>query len=198
MKLYTSPTSPYGRKAHILILELELQDEIEIANKVPMENPEDLQASNPIGKVPCLVFDDGQSLYDSPVICEYIDAQNRQKFVPAKGDARWDCLRRQGLGDGILDACFSRTMERLRPQDQRSELWLGRWRDAISRGVDVLSSDLSNTGDRFDLGDVTAACALGYLDLRHGDLEWRNGRDELATWFETVSKRASVAATKPA
>ncbi len=197
MKLYTSATSPYGRKAHILILELELQGEIEIANKVPMENPEDLQASNPIGKVPCLVFDDGQSLYDSPVICEYIDAQNGQSFIPAKGDARWDCLRRQGLGDGILDACFSRTMERLRPQEQRSELWLGRWRDAISRGVDVLSSDLSNTGGRFDLGDVTAACALGYLDLRHGDLEWRNGRDELAAWFEAVSKRASVAATKP-
>ena len=198
MKLYTSPTSPYGRKAHMLILELGLENQIEISNKVPMEDPQDLHDSNPIGKVPCLVFEDGQSLYDSPVICEYIDAQNGHKFVSAQGDERWDCLRRQALGDGVLDACFNRTMERLKPQEQRSDLWLERWRNAIYRGLDVMGNEVTVTNERFDLGDITAVCALGYLDLRHDDLEWRKGRDELAAWFETMSNRASIEATKPA
>ena len=198
MKLYTSPTSPYGRKAHMIILELGLEKQIEIVNKVPMEDPEDLHSSNPIGKVPCLVFEDGQSLYDSPVICEYIDAHNGHKFVPSQGAERWDCLRRQALGDGVLDACFSRTMERLKPEELRSELWLSRWRNAIYRGLDVMTNDLSSAGERFDLGDVTAACALGYLDLRHGDLEWRKGREGLTDWFDIVSQRSCMIGTSPA
>ncbi len=198
MKLYTSPTTPYGRKAHILILELGLENQIGISNKAPMEDPQDLHISNPIGKVPCLVFEDRHSLYDSPVICEFIDAQNGHKFVPAQGDERWDCLRRQALGDGVLDASFSRTMERLKPREQCSDLWLARWQNAIFRGLDAMEDDVAGAGDRFDLGDITTVCALGYLDLRHGDLEWRKGREVLTAWFKTVSERKTVAATVPA
>lgn len=197
MKLFSSPTSPYARKARILIIELGLEQAVEIINAVPMENPADLQATNPIGKVPALVMESGQALYDSPVICEYIDAQNGNKFLPASGDERWDNLRRQALADGVIDASFNRTMERLKDENMQSELWLGRWQSAIARGVTEIEKDVAGKGDRFDLGDVTAAAALGYLDLRHSDLEWRKGHDDLAAWFETVSKRPSVSQTVP-
>ncbi len=198
MKLYSSPTSPYARKARILIIELGLENEIEITNTVPMNNPDELQTSNPIGKVPCLVLGDGQSFYDSPVICEYIDANNGGKFLPSNGDARWDCLRRQALGDGVMDASFLRTMERLKPDGEQSSLWLERWVNAIGRGVNAIEKDIAISANRFDLGDITTACALGYLDLRHGDLDWRKDRQSLADWFEKVSERLSVKSTVPA
>ncbi len=197
MKLFSSPTSPYARKARILIIELGLDSSVDIENTTPMENPTDLQASNPIGKVPSLKLADGSSLYDSPVICEYLDAQNGNRFLPESGDGRWDCLRRQALADGVIDASFNRTMERLKPAEQQSSMWLERWENAIARGVVEMQKDISGQGERFDLGDITAAAALGYLDLRHGDLEWRSGHDELAGWFETISQRPSVQATVP-
>lgn len=197
MKLLSSPTSPYARKARVLIIELGLESAIEIENVVPMENPADLHSSNPLGKIPALVLADGSALYDSPVICEYVDAQNGNKFLPTSGDARWDCLRRQALSDGVVDASFNRTMERLKPAEQQSELWLGRWEAAIARSLIEMEKDVAGIGDRFDLGDVTAAAALGYLDLRHGDLNWRDGHGDLAAWFEAISKRPSLAATVP-
>jgi len=97
----------------------------------------------------------------------------------------------------VIDASFNRTMERLKPAEQQSPLWLERWVNAIDRSLSEMENDIAGQGERFDLGDVTAAAALGYLDLRHGDLEWRNGHDDLANWFESVSKRASVSATLP-
>ena len=198
MKLFSSPTSPYARKVRILIEELGLIPAVKVTPSVPMENPQDLQTSNPLGKVPALVLENGTALYDSIVICEYFDAQNGNKFLPVIGDERWDCLRRHALGDGVMDASFLRTMERLKPQNEQSSLWLERWTNAMLRGVDAISTDRKNAGDRFDLGDITAACALGYLDLRHGDLEWRKGRNDLAAWFETVSQRRSLQMTVPA
>jgi len=198
MKLFSSPTSPYARKVRILIEELGLIPAVKVSPSVPMENPQDLHKSNPLGKVPALVLEDGTALYDSVVICEYFDAQNGNKFLPANGNERWDCLRRHALGDGVMDASFLRTMERLKPENEQSSLWLERWTSAILRGVDAISTDRKTAGDRFDLGDITAACALGYLDLRHGDLEWRKGRTELAAWFETVSQRRSLQMTVPA
>jgi len=197
MRLFSSPTSPYARKVHILIGELGLSKTIETVGSVPMDNPQDLQTANPLGKVPALILGDGTALYDSPVICQYLDAENGNKFIPASAQARWDCLRRQALGDGVIDASFLRTMERLKPENERSALWLERWNSAISRGVVVIEKDLANAGERFDLGDVAAASALGYLDLRHGDLEWRKGRQQLADWFSTVSLRRSVRETVP-
>ncbi len=197
MKLFSSPTSPYARKARVLIIELGLEQAVEIANVATMEDPDDLHAANPLGKVPALIVNNEVALYDSPVICEYLNAKNANKFMAADGDARWDCLRREALGDGVIDASFLRTMERLKPAEQQSLLWLERWANAIARGVAEIEKDISGRGDRFDLGDVTAACALGYLDLRHSDLEWRNGHDALAAWFETVSARPSIQTTVP-
>ena len=197
MRLFSSPTSPYARKVRIIIAEYALEDEISVENHAPMENPAALHAANPIGKVPTLITADGTTLYDSPVICEYLDAMNGSRFVPPEGKERWDCLRRQALGDGVLDAAFSRTMERQKPESQRSDLWLERWEQGIRRALDVMSRDLEISGDRFDLGDISAGCALGYLDLRHADLEWRKGRASLTDWFDAFSGRPSARATTP-
>lgn len=197
MKLFSSPTSPYARKVRILIIELGLEDAVAIENTVPMENPAPLQGANPIGKVPTLVLGDGTALYDSPVICEYLDAQHGNRFVPAAGNDRWDCLRRHALAEGVMDAAFLRTMERLRPENEQSALWFERWSNAIMRSLDVMEHEAEILGDRLDLGDITMGCALGYLDLRHGDMNWRGGRGTLADWFETFSARASAKATVP-
>ncbi len=197
MKLFSSPTSPYARKVQIMIIELGLEPTVEIVKAAPMENPADLQTANPLGKVPALILDNASALYDSPVICQYIDAQNGNKFLPTSGEARWDCLRRQALADGVTDASFNRTMERLKPAEQQSPMWLERWQTAIARSLNQIEQDISGHSERFDLGDISAVAALGYLDLRHGDLEWRKGHDQLADWFETVSQRTSVASTRP-
>jgi len=197
MKLFSSSTSPYVRKIRILIDELDLSSSIEVVASSSMDNPPDLHAANPLGKVPALILDDGSALYDSVVIFEYIDAQHGNKFLATSGNERWDCLRRHALADGIIDASYLRTVARVRPDAEQSALWHERWSNAILRGIDVMAQDLKTAGDRFDMGDVAAACALGYLDLRHSDLEWRKGRDELADWFSTVSERNSVQTTIP-
>lgn len=197
MKLFSSPTSPYARKVRVMIIELGLEESIAIENVTPMENPAVLHAANPLGKIPALELGDGRVLFDSPVICEYLDTENGHRFVPASGSERFDVLCRAAFGDGLMDAAFNRTMERLRPQGEQSTLWLGRWRDAINRSVDALNGNVP-PDDRFDYGDVAVACALGYLDLRHHDLNWRSGRNRLAGWFETISARPSMAATVPA
>jgi len=197
MKLFSSPTSPYVRKIRILSAELDLSSTIEVVATNSMDNPPDLHAANPLGKVPALILDDGTVLYDSVVIFEYLDAQHGNKFLAQTGDARWNCLRRHALADGVMDASFLRTMERLKPKNEQSVLWLGRWESAILRGVDEMVQDQKTAGDRFDLGDIATACALGYLDLRHTDLEWRKGRDELAAWFSALSQRNSVQTTIP-
>ena len=197
MKLFSSPTSPYARKVRVLIIELGLADKIEVLSTPPMEDPQELHAANPVGKVPTLTLADGVALYDSPVICEYLDAQNGFRFLPVEGEARWDCLRRQALGDGVLDAAFSRTAEKNKGEGERSQMWFDRWSNAINRSLEVMSRDLEIAGDRFDLGDVTYGCALGYLDLRHGDMDWREGRENLARWFEKISARPSFSETVP-
>jgi len=195
MKLFSSPTSPYARKVRIMIIELGLQDSIEIVAAAPMENPPALQEANPVGKVPTLVLENGMVLHDSPVICEYIDVENGSKFLPVGGDARWDCLTRHALADGVIDASFMRTAERNRPPEQQSPMWLERWENAITRSLAEFEKNIIT--DRFDLGDIATTCALGYLDLRHGDMNWRAGNDDLAAWFEKISARESVRQTVP-
>jgi glutathione S-transferase len=197
MKLFSSPTSPYARKVRVLIIELGLGDDIEVLSTLPMEDPQDLHAANPVGKVPTLMLSDDRALYDSPVICEYLDARKGFRFLPESGDRRWDCLRRQALGDGVLDAAFSRTAENNKGENERSQMWFERWSNAINRSLEVMSRDLEISGERFDLGDVTFGCALGYLDLRHGDMNWREGRTSLAQWYEKVSARPSFNETVP-
>ena len=196
MKLIHSLTSPYARKVRILALEKGIDAMIEHVIASPLAEPEKVIPANPLGKIPVLLTDAG-ALYDSPVICEYLDGLAGEPLLPVNGASRWAILRIQALADGIMDAAFSIVMEQLRPESERSSAWRQRWLSAILRATGDADRDFSRLADRFDLGQIAMAAALGYLDFRLPDIDWQTDSPSLATWWEEASQRASVLATRP-
>jgi glutathione S-transferase len=191
MKLLASDTSPYARKTRICALEKGVALEVVTTNPLG-EDVAALHAANPLGKIPALLLDDGVTLYDSRVICEYLDTlAPAPRLLPASGAARFDCLRRQALADGVMDAAFNLVMEGRRPEAQRSKDWQARWRAGILRGVAAMEAR-----ETFDLGQIATAAALGYLDFRLSDIQWR-ASTPMAAWWERVGARESVEATAP-
>ena len=203
MQLFYSPTSPYARKCRVVARERGLMADLEEVICNPMEDPAALHASNPLGKVPCLVLDDGMAVFDSPVIAEYLDGLgNTPALIPAAGSARFKVLVAAALAQGMTDAAFNMTMEGRRPEAQRSPETIARWRNAVLRGLDQMTAHLKGlpgalSPDGLTMGHIAAGTLLGYLDLRHGSLAWRKGRDELATWFEGFNARPSMRETDP-
>lgn len=201
MKLYVSPASPFGRKASVTIAELGLGARVvqEPATVTPVSRNEDVARGNPLGKIPTLILDDGSSLYDSPVICEYLDQLSGvPRLFPAVGPARWSALRRQALADGLMDAAILLRYEQaLRPEALRWQEWMVGQTAKVTGALDAMEAEAEGFGDAFDIGHVAIACALGYLDLRFDHLQWRGGRPALAAWFAAVSLRPSMASTTP-
>jgi len=199
MKLYFSPASPYVRKVRITAHELGLGGDIELISisLTPVNPHEGVLSSNPIGKIPALILDDGSALYDSPVICEYLDAlAGGNRIFPASGAARWTALRRQALADGIMEAAvLIRYEQAVRPRELRWEEWVKGQFLRIRTALDTLEKE--NLEGAFDIGAISIACALGYLDLRFAGEAWRSPRPRLAEWLTGVSQRASLAATAP-
>ncbi|MEQ3649963.1 glutathione S-transferase N-terminal domain-containing protein [Hyphomonas sp.] len=198
MKLYYSATSPYARKVRVLIIEHGLQDAVSLERSDPMAENAATRIGNPLSKIPALELEDGTHLFDSPVICEYLDHEAAgEALLPKDGEHRWAVLRAQALGDGILDAALSLVMESRRPETERSAFWQDRWTAAIHRGVDEIAGDVASDRKAFDLGRVTYACALGYLDFRLPDLDWRGPHPNLVTWYDEISGRESFVLTTP-
>lgn len=198
MKLYYSPTSPYVRKVNVCAIELGLDNKLERIITNPWEMDERLLADNPLSKVPTLVTDDGMVLYDSPVICEYLDSlTGAHALVPVEGRDRWEVLCLQALGDGILDAAVLRFLERKRPATQQSGDWSDLQRNAILRSLQYLEGRVVSWGGRFTIGQIATACALGYLDFRFAEEEWRPAQPALANWYAEVAQRESIQATLP-
>lgn len=198
MKLFYSEASPYARKCRVVAIEKQLDDRIETITAAPLENPQELRAANPLGKVPALILDDGTSFCDSPLICEYFDTiGDGPVLIPVSGPARWQILRIHALGDGILDAAVATMMEkRARPENEQSPKWIERWAMAVDAGLATLEKEVPSFTDTPDLGQITVGCALGYLDLRFDDLDWRSKFPKLAAWYEAFSKRSSMVTTK--
>ena len=198
MRLLYSPTSPYVRKVVVCAAEMGLSDRIELVPSGP-QNAAELRQDNPLGKVPALVTDTGEALYDSPVICEYLDSlHDGETLFPATGEARWRALRVQALGDGVLDAALLVVMEGRRPEEsERSPGFVEFQKRKIGDALDALEGDAGELGAAFDIGAVTVGCALGYLDFRLGEDGWRTGRPGLAAWYEDIAKRPSMAASTP-
>jgi glutathione S-transferase len=197
MKLFHAPTSPYARKVRVTIREKGLGDVEEIVVN-PWEDPPELRAVNPFGKVPTLVLDDSAVLYDSPVICDYLDGiGDGPHLVPQDADARRRVMTAQALGDGVLDMAVALVMEGRRPEGERSSSMMERWRGQAMGGVDAMARDVGGLGDGVNLGHITFGCALGYLDFRHDGLGWRAGRGDLAVWFAEFAARPAMADTKP-
>lgn len=197
MKLHYSATSPYVRKVVVVVAETGLSDRIEWVTPATA-GAAAIGAVNPLAKVPVLITDDGGALYDSPVICEYLDSlHDGEKMFPT-GGARWNALRLQALGDGALDAGVLIVMEGRRENEaERSAGFIDFQKRKIASALDALEAEACSLGDGPDIGTITVGCALGYIDFRLGDLAWRSTRPTLAAWFEAQSKRPTMAASGP-
>lgn len=198
MKLYYSTTSPYVRKVNVFTIEAGLDDKIENITTNPWVTDASLLADNPLSKVPTLILDDGTVLYDSPVICEYLDSSNTgQKLIPVAGMERWMALRLQALGDGILDAAVMRFLERKRPEVQQSSDWDATQLSAIHRALVYLENNIDDWNKDLTIGQITVGCALGYLDFRFASDSWRDNQPLLAKWYSSFAERTSMQITQP-
>lgn len=202
MKLRYSPTSPYVRKVMVVALETGVAERIErIPTMVAPTKPnEEVARENPLVKVPALTTDDGMVLYDSPVICEYLDTLHQgPKLFPASGKARWLALRQQALGDGILDAAILGRYEILRPKEYQWQDWIDAQLRKVRGALAALEieTEAGELGGQLGIGQITIACALGYLDFRYAAEEWRGKHRRLAAWFDDFSKRKSIELTRP-
>ncbi len=195
MKLYFSQTSPFVRKVVIAAQEKGLAGEVAFVEAADMDG---LAGDNPLEKVPALVTDDGQALYDSMVICDYLDSRGSgPELIPADPAARSTVLCRHALADGIMEAGLARVMEGRRPEDKQWSDWSERQEGKITRALDRLESEAAGLGDTVDLSTIAVGAALGYVDFRLGHLNWRDGRPALAAWYEAFAKRPSMAGTVP-
>jgi glutathione S-transferase len=200
MRARVNPASPFARKVRIVTRELGLTGRVEEVNTAvsPVTPNADLAASNPLVKIPALILDDGTTLYDSRVICEYLDSVAGGKLIPAAGAARWNALRLQALTDGILDAAvITRYEVAVRPEALRWSDWIAGQRRKIDGGVEQLARDAASFGERFGIGEIGAACVLGYLDFRFPEIDWRARHPGLKAWFAVASQRASIKETIP-
>lgn len=203
MRLLYAPTSPFARKARISILELGLAGQVELVPTDPW-TAKTLRASNPLAKVPVLQLPDGVTLYDSPVICEFLDTYavmegirpEAGRLFPQRGPQRWRSLRRQALGDGFAEAIIRRFVELRRPAEQRSEAVLARQDAAIEAVLDVLEQEATSLFETPSIGEIAIACALSYYDFRYPEAGWRGGRSDLARWFAVFDARPSMQATR--
>jgi len=200
MKLYHSPTSPYVRKVLVLIAETGLAGiELAPASGTPLTPDASVIERNPLGKIPALERADGPTLYDSRVICQFLNAQAGAGFYPA-APRLWDTLTVEATADGILDAALLMVYEsRIRPEEKRFSPWVeGQWAK-IARALDVLETRwIDHLNGPPEIGQIATACALGYLDFRHAARQWRKGHPHLAAWEAGFAARPSMQATVPA
>jgi len=201
LKIYYAAASPFVRKCLVAATELGLREKIELVSAAahPVNRDKNVVAHNPLGKIPTLITDDGNVLYDSRVICEYLNAQGGGHLVPRSGEARWAVLCEQALADGVMDAAVLTRYEAFaRPEALRWKEWTAGQLEKVTSGLDMLESRAADFGDRVDLGTIAFGCMLGYLDFRFPTLGWRDGRPNAAAWFEWFDARDSMVATRPA
>lgn len=198
MKLRHAAASPFVRKVLVCAHELGLVGRIELVPTAvtPVRANDELAPENPLMKVPSLVTDDGTALYDSPVICEYLDSlAGGGRLFPASGQARWTALRQQALGDGILEALILCRYELTRPEDRRWSGWTDGQMAKAHQGLAAAErEDLSGART---IGPIALGCMLGYLDFRFPEDGWRHRHPNLAAWYETVEQLPSMQATRP-
>ncbi|NVJ92155.1 MAG: glutathione S-transferase N-terminal domain-containing protein [Methylocystaceae bacterium] len=199
MKLSYSGTSPYVRKVLVSAHELRLADRLELVETFVWDPETDHGNVNPLGKVPALTLDDGTVLYDSPVICEYLDAMVPAVVLfPVPGEPRWKALYFQALADGIADAGVLRLLESRRAENEKSAQWIERQSTVIKRGLDKLESEVDIlSGGPLTIGQISVACALGWAIFRNPEEEIWGGRPKLKAWFEEFSERPSMVKTAP-
>jgi glutathione S-transferase len=194
MKLYGSPISPFTRKAMVIARELDLKLTVE---RRPADQ-EEFRRINPLGKIPALVLDDGSVLIDSRVICEYLNNFGGGKFFPGmslwkENSGRWKALGLQALADGIADAAVASIVEGRQPAPNQT--MIAHHMRAVEAGLNAL--ERSKLADPPTIGEIATGCALGFIDFRMRDFDWRTTRPNLAAWYEKFSQFKSMLATQP-
>lgn len=196
MKLHWSPRSPFVRKVMIVAHELGIAGGLQLVRSraAMAEVNAALSLDNPLNKLPTLVLEDGRALYDSRVICDYLDRSGRLHRLGSP--ARIDALRRQALGDGLVDLLVLWRNERERPFERQSPPHLAAWEAKVVQTLDRLEAEAPDFAALpFDIGHVSIGCALGYVDFRFSTLNWRKGRRALADWAAAFEARPSAEAT---
>jgi glutathione S-transferase len=202
MKLIGSLNSPYVRKVRIVMAEKRLDYQLELED---VWNSDHILHSNPLGKVPCLVMEGGEAVFDSRVIVEYVDTLSPVgKLIPDRGRERAEVRTWEALGDGVLDAAILARLENTwkgRSDPQRSQVWIDRQMTKVHAGLAAMSKGLGEkpfcSGIHFSLSDIAVGCALGYLDYRFAHIDWRGEYANLAKLHEKLSQRQSFIDTVP-
>ena len=200
MKLYFNSASPFVRKVAALAREVGVSESIEFVHVAgsPTEPASLLNSENPLGKIPTLTRPSGPALYDSRTICQYLDDIAGGRMYP-KPPSLWETLTLEATADGIMDAAVLMVYEiRCRDEADRSSEWVEAQWDKVERSLDVIESRwMSHLAGAVDIGQISVGCALGYLDLRHSERNWRNGRVALSKWYEEFSQRDCMQKTVP-
>ena len=196
MKLAYALASPYVRKVTACAIARGIDHKIE--NWVVSSTDPALVNFNPLSKIPTLLLDDGSTLFDSPVICEYLDSiGDAPPLFPAAGPARWTALRLQAIGDGMMDASQPRRREIALPQDEGRQSYIKLQQGKVKASLDLLEKEVASLGKLKTIGDIAVACALGYLDFRFGNEPWRPGHPKLEAWYAEVLQLPPMAKTIP-
>jgi glutathione S-transferase len=202
MKLIGALTSPYVRKVRIVLAEKKLDYQLVLED---VWTSDAIIASNPLGKVPCLIMEGSEAVFDSRVIVEYVDNLSPvQKLIPANGRERAEVRTWEALADGVLDAAILARLERTWPgraEGQRSEAWVQRQMAKIDAALNAMAKGLGDkpycTGIHLSLADIAVGCALGYLDFRFAHIDWRTRHPNLARLAEKLAQRPSFIETIP-
>ena len=202
MKLWYSPASPFVRKCLIVAHERDLTDRIEIMDASANVVDPDMRIveSNPAGKIPTMLLEDGQVLFDSRVICAWLDTlHDGKKLMPRSGAKRFEIMTLEALGDAIMDAAVSNRYETaLRPPEYQWKAWSDGQMGKVKASLDQLEKQwIRSLGRNPNMGSIAVAAALGYLDFRYPDLNWRRGRPKLTRWFKRFGERPSFMETEP-
>lgn len=200
MRLFHSPTTPFGRKVVVLLKETGQEAAVTVVPVAgtPLQPGSLPVGHNPLGKIPALELDDGTVLYDSRVICRYLDARAGGRLYPPE-PRLWRTLTLEATADGMLDAAILMAYEiRIRPEDKRFPDWIEAQWSKVARALDAVERDWTDhLAGPVDMGQVALGCALGYLDFRHAARDWRQGRPRLAAWEKVFAARPSMVATAP-
>ena len=196
MKLFYSAASPFVRKVMACAIAREIDAQIELMPTNPHISPPELVAANPLSKVPCLITADGVALFGSPLICEFLDSiENALPMFPRSGGSRWRALKFQAMADGILDAAVARRGEQAKPKEAARDAYMQRQRAAVVRTLAELERDVPHR--IADIGSISVACALGYLDFRFAAEPWREASPQLAAWFAAFHEQPALTRTVP-
>jgi glutathione S-transferase len=201
MKLIGSIASPYVRKVRVVMAEKKLDYELVLENVWSPDTR--IQQFNPLGKVPCLVMEDGGAMFDSRVIVEYLDTLTPVgKLIPVNSRERAEVKCWEALADGVVDAAILVRVERTqRPEAQQSPEWIQRQMDKVHAGLKAMSAGLKDTafcsGNHYTLADIAVGCALGWLSFRFPEIDWRDSYPNLGKLFDKLSERPSFKDTLP-